>query len=581
MKQTNFLLAALFWVGCTPTQPPMTPTPEGPLQLTLQTDKTRFVLGENILIHFTVTNTGSTPITIEVGGDYRGAMRQTRFLVTAVDQDGKEAPDPYPSTMNMGGLVPTFTLKPNEQFIESLSLANYRELEKAGTYTITATHDLGLPKGTTPPKATVTITVTEPTPEQAKEILQQALSLPTDRNNTWGKRAQPYANFHSFRHPAYLPLVTKLAKDGDERGLLALSATQTPDATRALLGLLDSPHPEISSDALQALLTRVPGQRTQYAGHRLGGWDDSLKAPTLAAGWRLLSSNDREELFGGAYFVQNLATKESFPQALESADRILRLFANDTVEQDAYPRPITASDAMLDLLEGLLKAGATAPTDATTPARAAAFLLSLSQSGARPANWQATAVSLLSHEIPRIRALALEKLPNEAVPSAKEKIIALMEDPHLLVRVQACMLAERSKEASFTEPLIKVAATAQDQWLLGAAVFAAHSCKAPLDVLYETLAKRLDDPASASMVFDQMTGLVKSEGGSGSSGIDWEAVAKSGEVKTQWLSLISSQREKIKAGEKFQIGAPPLTPALFPKGFSFHRTDGSSWPVWE
>ena len=62
-----------------------------------------------------------------------------------------------------------------------------------------------------------TIKVKEPTTAEAQEVIKQQLALPKERNNTWGKRAEPYADFTSLRHPAYGPFMSLIAADGDLR----------------------------------------------------------------------------------------------------------------------------------------------------------------------------------------------------------------------------------------------------------------------------------------------------------------------------------------------------------------------------
>src|SRR4051794_34729244 len=70
-----------------------TPRPAG-AEIALETDRTEYWIGENVLVHFVVKNTGAEPFAISTGGDYRGAPRHLRFQVTAVDEQGREAEDP-------------------------------------------------------------------------------------------------------------------------------------------------------------------------------------------------------------------------------------------------------------------------------------------------------------------------------------------------------------------------------------------------------------------------------------------------------------------------------------------------------
>jgi hypothetical protein len=58
------------------------PVPEGTM-VTLEFDRPDYFLGENVLVHFVLQNTGDTPFEASWGGDYRGASRHLRFKVTA------------------------------------------------------------------------------------------------------------------------------------------------------------------------------------------------------------------------------------------------------------------------------------------------------------------------------------------------------------------------------------------------------------------------------------------------------------------------------------------------------------------
>ncbi|MCY3021954.1 MAG: hypothetical protein NTW87_23325, partial [Planctomycetota bacterium] len=79
------------------------PIPES-ARVTIGFDRTECFLGENVLVHFTVENAGTSEFKVATGGDYRGAPRHLRFKVTATAQDGTVAADPHPNPMCFGGL---------------------------------------------------------------------------------------------------------------------------------------------------------------------------------------------------------------------------------------------------------------------------------------------------------------------------------------------------------------------------------------------------------------------------------------------------------------------------------------------
>src|SRR5262245_60524825 len=95
------------------------PVPAG-ARLTLELDRPRYFLGENVLIHLVVENVGGVPFRVEMGGDYRGANRHLRFTVVATDARGRQVPDPDPHQPCMGGLGYQKEIKPDEKHHESL-----------------------------------------------------------------------------------------------------------------------------------------------------------------------------------------------------------------------------------------------------------------------------------------------------------------------------------------------------------------------------------------------------------------------------------------------------------------------------
>src|SRR5882757_4844823 len=65
-------------------------------KVTLEFDRSDYALGENVLVHFVLENSGDKPFTFSYGGDYRGGSRPLRFQVTAMDDAGHPAEDPDP-----------------------------------------------------------------------------------------------------------------------------------------------------------------------------------------------------------------------------------------------------------------------------------------------------------------------------------------------------------------------------------------------------------------------------------------------------------------------------------------------------
>ena len=570
-------------------------------KIELMLDKQQFFLGENILLHYGVTNQGTEPFGIETGHDYRGAPRHLRFKVIAIDDKGIQVEDPYPSTMCMGGLGGEETLQPGQSWWTSLPLMRYCDFQQPGLYTLKVYHDLGwdkpdywkqiqentLPQDThIAPIVETTIKLTMPSRKQAQQVMEDLLTLPKDPYAVHGKRIAEYADFTSVRYPVYLPIVSKMAEEGDQRGLEAIGSMVTPEATRMLIQLLDSQHENISTNAMRLLFQRLPIPQTQKNIWGWGmrqrivsrSWHTSMKPVVLKYGWDLLGRSDRESLMNGAYIIRCLGTKKDLTQFIKFLDRGLILMKDDPVEQDKYLRPATASESLIDAGWELIERGSEVPTDVRTPGRVVLYMLALGKhENFRPANWQDNTLALLKHPIPFVRAVVLENLPAMLSSAQLDTIATLIEDDYVPVQAAACNLAAKIKSEQFHECLLAVLQETKNTWLLRAAHDAATACGVTRDRLLEICVERLANDDLATTLFDLMITIVEREGGYGYSNVDW---SMANDLKSKWKLLIEKNRDRIRKGPLFKIAEPPLTSDLFPPGFSFCRKDNEPWPRW-
>src|ERR1035437_9989660 len=136
----GWLVYALAWICVAADQPEehwmwgSKDLPAG-IKITLESDRTNYFLGENILLYYHIENTGSNAFKISVGGDYRGSSRADRVKVTATAADGKPVTDPTPVVMNFGGLMPNSEIKPGSNWFESIHVIEYCRFDEPGNYT--------------------------------------------------------------------------------------------------------------------------------------------------------------------------------------------------------------------------------------------------------------------------------------------------------------------------------------------------------------------------------------------------------------------------------------------------------------
>jgi hypothetical protein len=51
------------------------------------------------------------------------------------------------------------------------------------------------------------------------------------------------------------------------------------------------------------------------------------------------------------------------------------------------------------------------------------------------------------------------------------------------------------------------------------------------------------------------------------------------ELRKQWRLFLVKHGAEIRAGKKFKVGDPELTPALFGRARTWQLADGETWPV--
>jgi uncharacterized protein YjeT (DUF2065 family) len=475
-------------------------------------DQPTFFLGENILAHFTLTNTGNTPVAINVGGDYRGAPRALRFKVTATDEKGNVVPDPYVSTSCMGGRSWSPSIEPGKTYWFSVPLIRYCDFEHPGVYTIRVSHDLGWQQ---PPVAEGKLTLVMPTPDQAREVVEQMLKLPEDTGGTFGERRKPYADLSALHYPVYLPALEKLARAGNEEAVEGIAATMMPEAMRLLLELAPT-----SAAARDALRWRTPNLNKRGFWQHMSqrrvppeAWDDGQRQAILATGWKLMAKSSPEEVTDGAHLIACLGGNEELPRLLAEFDRILLEKQHDPVEQEAYLSPLTASGGVLHALEKMCTREAPLPVAPKTAAERL-FVLCAEKKFAdvRPQGWQAMARELLEHPIPFVRATALKKLPLPLDPVFVPAVKRLMTDNSDRVAGAANELASQCKEPEFGEPALVMLRQTKNEWLVRAAVNAATASGVTRDRWMEVCIARLDEPEMTAIMYEQLLGVISNHG---------------------------------------------------------------------
>jgi len=567
--------------------------PEG-ARVILELDKEAYFLGENILLHFCLENVSKEPFRFHMGADSRLASRPMRFKVTAADEKGQPVADPDPSGYHRGGAGRSPELRPGEKYYVSLPLVRYCRFERPGVYTVRATHDFGW-KETAERKRPVgetTLRLLMPNEQQARQVVRDMENLSPPRRWERGKKRPPYPDFTALRYPVYLPILLERAQWASERALKGIGNMPIPEATRALIALLEHKRAGFSLKVMHTLNRRLPdpqlegklGRRRLAENPRTAerrwlvqtSWRPEFAPPVLAHGRKLLASSDRDRLVCGAFILECLGGKAEFPLLVQALDRAVRETQRTPRESGSYPPPRGACRELRRAAQLLIQRGAEVTAEPKSPGEAVVFMMAFwYRKGFRPQGWEATCARLVRHEIAYVRQVVLALLPRPPAKRFVDLLPTFLADPDIDVRIQACRVARDTRSPALREPVLKIVASARDWVPLHVAMQAADKLGCRFEAL-EVLASRLDDPKAGSACLKELIPRVLQRSVPGVSR-DFDA-ATGRTLKPRWTKFLQEHREALKAGQRFRVGGPELTPDLFPPGYRFDQENGKPWP---
>lgn len=573
-----------------------TPVPKE-ARVTLSFDKEEYYLGENILAHFCVENTGQGQFHINLGGDYRGAPRPLRFSVVATDENGQEVPDPNPVSFCMGGISHSPSAKPGAKHYESLTLLRYLRFEKPGVFRVRVSHGLGWTetKGRKIPVPEATLKLVLPTVEQARRVVEEMYRLPKDHGGTSGVKREPFADFSALAYPVYLPLLAPRAAEGCEQALQALGHIPTPEATEALVRLLEQKDATFARQALQTLSWRLPDPEVeeQFARQDLlvrsrdhlrhwlvrQAWQTRFAPPVRQVGRRLLAQEDVEGLRLAAFVLHCLGEQEDLPALIQGLDRALVQPRKPSGEERAYPRPRGACPELLRAARQMSLRGVDVPAAPQSPGELTLFATVVgTRDGFRPAGWEGVYARVLGHELPDVREAGLTALPLPPPEALRKLLPGLLADEDIDVQIGACRVVEKSKDQDMRRPILKALASVREEWLLSAVNNAAWALDIRLDRV-QILASRLDEEGMTAFCLRHLVSCVLADYSSLSSPTREMLDAEAGRVcKKVWLRFLAEHGEALAKGQKFRLADPALPLGeLFPM-FTFYPPAKSASP---
>ena len=205
----------------------------------------RLFLGEPIIVQFRVANEGKVPFACSVSGPVGEGRSGSRvFRVQFKQGPGIEGLRLNPNAQhNHNSLT---MIQPGKHQDFELNLSRYVLVREPGTYTFRVTNDLGWArtKKKDAPGADITLEFVRPNLEQARKIVDEMPEGGLSEN---------------IHDSAYLPILSKYARDGDQISAQTIGLIPTVEATRELIALANlADNDEVAQFALGHLCNRIP-----------------------------------------------------------------------------------------------------------------------------------------------------------------------------------------------------------------------------------------------------------------------------------------------------------------------------------
>jgi len=556
------------------------PVPEG-AKITIECDRHEYFLGENVLLHFILENTGDKPFEADFGGDYRGATRHLRFKVTATDESGRMAEDPDTSGFCGGGFGGARKLNPGEKFIQSLPLMRYRRILQPGRYAIHMTHDYGWKEGVRKrPGGEISLVFRVPAPDEAEAVVATMENLPLHPNNSYGERAQNYADFTALCQPIYLKPLLRRAEKGDPNALEGICWIASLDATKALIGLATNSDVKMALEAARTLTMRLPDPALEST-NGFGGfppftrearrglvkqaWDAKLAPAVRSLATNYLARLDGADVSAGVVMLQAVGTFAEAPALVAAMDRALDPMVNPRHDPKDnildQPEPLRELINAMNVLHGK---GYTLDEGALNgEAQILLYFTWLAgQPPPRPERWLDLVEAFGPNTRFPTRVAVLNSIPQPLPSECVEFVKSRLSDSDLGVCRVACAVAGRSENKAFLKPLLEIIATEHHEWLLREATDAAKKLGAGFDLL-DVWADRLAEEHICQLALEYLDTIVERKPESwldqtGLTATRGDRIA----LRREWKAFLAKHADEIRQGKKFKDDDPALTPAL-------------------
>ncbi|HSI09255.1 MAG: hypothetical protein ACAH89_05190 [Rariglobus sp.] len=571
---------------------------------------TSVMIGEEIPAALVVENIGATPFEISTGGDYRSTGYPQRIKVRVRDSSGEQLPELPREAIGFGGgglIGFTPPILPGKNKEVEFPLECYVSFRKPGIYHITAGHDLGwLVEPDHPhPFATATLRVTEPNATEARAYVDKLFisrpPVPADADYISGYEHDFEKQLSVLRHSAYLPALIERAQAGSAAAVAGIGHVATPDATSALIHLLDHSSSKVIIAASRQLLRRLPSFENPTEGARPGWtwstyqidpllpitWNSRFQDDVMKAAVKLLAHPEVEVITVSALIIEARGGPDQAPAVLAALQKALDVYHPPRTGPDANtldaPKP---QQALIHALDALRQRGWR--TQGGGSAEAIAWFRQLADPTIpSPADdsWKESVVVWIENGPAALRMAALQAIPQPMPDAYEQALLRALEDRDLGVQRVACEMAGKSHRSRFARPLVQIVETAPESFLQNAAVNAARECGARYE-LWQALAAVI--PNEKQMVYALSTlvegtvDLPKSRGGGGNSGFTRDQRFA---IRDAWRTFLARNQEALAAGKRVPLTDSETIEALVGLNFrpdspavEVRFPDGTAWP---
>jgi hypothetical protein len=548
-------------------------------------DKPSYYLGENVIAHYSLTNTGNVPIKLLLSNLYHYPSPEINLIV--FDSANNKVKKLYSPVGSYNIRAYDVSIAPGKTFWQSIPIMTYADITKAGTYTVKINREINLNTGNKTyhsPTATGIIKLIMPLKKEAEKILIETLSLPPLEIDGSGERQKNYADFTTFRFPIYLSLLKKLITKGNLQVFESLQYMRIPSATRIILAKCNNSNHNIMIEAQKTLITSLPpdSKTDKWSGSIINkdkAWTPKLKLQAKALAWKLLESSNREMIIDGAKIIQTIGSSKDLQRYITVFNRIIIKMKNNPLEQNKNNQPETACYTLMQTGRMLLLRGAKPPKNIKSTATRLLSLYAIQDNKPyRPKKWEKNALILLRNHIPFVQTTVLENLHYDISDKA------LLEEVRKRIRnsnpdIQSCALeiAINQKNKLFSPDSLYVLEYSNDKFITEQAFDATIASGISRDKALETVISRPYNSKLTSYLFNRIiiNNLVFLEGGSTSKELSSTNAIR---LKSIWLKFINDSREDIRKGKRFKVPNPPLTPEMFLPIHQFDLPNGKYWP---